>query len=161
LVNHALVQDAAYSTLLRSRRQQVHARIAAALEDRFSELVAAQPALLAHHCEQARLTEKAVDYWLAAGRRAWGRSATAEAAMLLRRGLALVPALPDSEQCREHELDLQIALSQAVLASQGWGAPKLDEVHSRARELALALNRLRALLTVLWASSAAIRLEPT
>jgi tetratricopeptide (TPR) repeat protein len=147
---HALVQDAAYNTLLRSRRQQLHGRIAATLEDRFPEVVAAQPALLAHHCEQAGLTEKAVDYWLAAGRQAWVRSATTEAVTLLRRGLAIVPALPDSDRRRERELDLQIALVQAALASQGWGAPKLDEVYPRARELAVALNRPRALLSVLW-----------
>jgi tetratricopeptide (TPR) repeat protein len=119
------------------------------LEDRFPEMVAGQPALLAHHCEEAALAEKAVDYWLAAGRQAWARSATAEAVTLLRRGLALVPAQPDSDRRRERELDLQIALAQAVLASQGWAA-KLDEVHSRARELALSLNRPRALLSVLW-----------
>jgi predicted ATPase len=60
---HALVQDVAYSTLLRSRRQQLHARIAATLEDRFPEIVAAQPALIAHHCTEAGLSEKAIDYW--------------------------------------------------------------------------------------------------
>jgi predicted ATPase len=65
---HALVRDAAYSTLLRGRRQQLHARIAAAREDRFPEIVTAQPALLGHHCEEAGLTEKAVAYWLGAGR---------------------------------------------------------------------------------------------
>ena len=91
---HALVQDAAYGTLLRSRRQVLHARIAAALEDRFSEIVAAQPALLADHCSEAGLAEKAVEYWLAAGRRALARSAAAEAVALLRRGLALVPPCP-------------------------------------------------------------------
>jgi predicted ATPase len=88
---HVLVQDAAYSTLLRSRRRQLHARIVATLEDRFPEIVAAQPALLAHHCEEAGLTEKAVEYWLAAGRRAWERSATAEAVGLLRRGVGADP----------------------------------------------------------------------
>ena len=71
---HALVQDAAYGTLLRSRRQQLHALIAATLEDRFPDIVVAQPALLARHCEEGGLTDKAVDYWLAAGRQAWGRS---------------------------------------------------------------------------------------
>jgi tetratricopeptide (TPR) repeat protein len=147
---HALVQDAAYSTLLRSRRQQLHTRIAATLENRFPEIVSTQPALLAHHCSEAGLSEKAVEYWLAAGRQAWGRSAAAEAVVLLRRGLALVPTLPDSDGRRETELDLRIALGQAVIASRGWGAPELDEVHSRARELALALNRPRALLFGLW-----------
>ena len=147
---HALVQDAAYSTLLRSRRLQLHAHIAAVLEGRFPEIVAAQPVLLAHHCEEAGLAEKAVEYWLAAGQQAWGRSATAEAVALLRRGLALVPTLPDTKWRREREFDLQIALSRALTASRSWGAPELDDVHSRTRELALALQRPRALLFALW-----------
>jgi class 3 adenylate cyclase len=91
---HALVQDAAYSTLLHSRRQQLHADIAAVLEARFPEIVAAQPALLAHHCEEGSLTDKAVEYWLAAGQRAWGRSATAEAVALLPAGWRWLPPYP-------------------------------------------------------------------
>jgi predicted ATPase len=147
---HALVQDAAYSTLLRSRRQQLHVRIAATLEGRFPEIVAAQPALLAHHCTEAGLTEPAVTYWLAAGRQAWARSAVAEAVALLRRGLALIPALPDTDRRREIELELQIALGQALIASQSWGAREVGEAYARARELSLALNRPRALLFALW-----------
>jgi tetratricopeptide (TPR) repeat protein len=147
---HALVQDAAYSTLLRSRRQQLHARIVATLEGQFVEIVAAQPALLAHHCTEAGVTEKAIAYWLAAGRQAWGRSATAEAVALLHRGLVLVPALPDTDGRRETELDLQIALGQALIMNRGWAAPELVEVHSRARQLASTLNRPRALLFALW-----------
>jgi predicted ATPase len=144
------VQDAAYSTLLRGRRQQLHALIATALEDRFPEILAAQPALLAHHCTEAGLTEKAIDYWLTAGRQAWARSAAAEAVALLRRGLELVPGLADGDRRRETELDLQIALSRALTMNRGWGAPELAEVHSRARALALTLNRPRALLSALW-----------
>jgi predicted ATPase len=147
---HALVQDAAYSTLLRSRRQRLHAHIAATLEARFPETVAAQPALLALHCTEAGLSEKAIDYWLAAGRQAWARSATAEAVALLRRGLALVPDLPDTDWRREREFDLQIALGQVLTASRGWAAPELSDVYSRARELALTLNRPRALLFALY-----------
>jgi class 3 adenylate cyclase/predicted ATPase len=147
---HALVQDAAYGTLLRSRRQQLHARIATTLEAEFPEIIAAQPALLARHCEEAGMIEKAVDYWLAAGRQAWARSAIAEAVALLQRGLALIPDLPDRDWRRDREFDLQIALGQALMASRSWGAPELREVHSRARELALALNRPRALLFSLW-----------
>src|SRR6516162_5677259 len=120
---HALVQDAAYATLLRSRRQQLHAHIAATLEDRFPEIVAAQPALLAHHCTEAGLTEPAVGYWLAAGRQAWARSALAEGVALLRRGLALIPALPDTDRRRETELDLQIALGRALMMSQMRSGP--------------------------------------
>jgi tetratricopeptide (TPR) repeat protein len=146
---HALVQDAAYSTLLRSRRQQLHAHIATTLEDRFREIVAAQPALLAHHCTEAGLTEPAVAYWLAAGRQAWARSAAPEAAALLRRGLAIISALPDTGRRQETELDLLIALGQALTASLSWGTPELENVNARARELASALNRQRALLPVL------------
>jgi tetratricopeptide (TPR) repeat protein len=147
---HALVQDAAYSTLLRSRRTQLHARIAATLEGRLPDIVTAQPALLAHHCEEAGLVEKAVEYWLAAGRQAWGRSMLAEAVALLRRGLALVPTLPDGDWRRERELDLHIVLGQALIMNRSWGAPELDELYPRARELALTLNRPRALLFALW-----------
>src|SRR6202158_109535 len=84
---HALVQDAAYGTLLRERRQQLHARIAATLEDRFLDIVVAQPALLARHCAEAGLAEKAVVHWLKAGQQALARSATTEAAAQLRKGL--------------------------------------------------------------------------
>src|SRR5437762_12283678 len=78
IFKHALVQDAAYSTLLRSRRQRLHAHIAATLEGRFPEIVLAQPALLARHCELAGLTEKAGTYWLKAGQQAMARSAMTE-----------------------------------------------------------------------------------
>jgi predicted ATPase len=118
---HALVQDAAYSTLLRGRRQQLHARIAATLEGQFPELVAAQPALLAHHCAEAGLTEKAIEYWIAAGRQAWGRSMLSEAMALLHRGLILIPTLPDSVWRRETELDLRIVLARRSLQA-GAGA---------------------------------------
>jgi predicted ATPase len=147
---HTLVQDAAYGSLLRGRRQQLDARIAAALEGRFPDIVAAQPALYARHCTEAGLTEKAVASWLAAGRQAWGRSMLAEAAALLRRGLAVIPGLPDDDRGREHELDLRIALGQALVASRDWGMPEVGEAYARARELALALNRPRAMLLALW-----------
>jgi predicted ATPase len=149
LFKHALIRDAAYSTLLRGRRQQLHAHVAEALQGQFRE-VKAQPELLAHHCTEAGLTEQAIAYWLAAGRQAWRRSATEEAVALLRRGLALVSALPDSAGRQETELDLRIALGQALTANRGWGAPELAEIHSRARELASMLNRPRALLLALW-----------
>jgi tetratricopeptide (TPR) repeat protein len=148
---HALVQDAAYESLLRGRRQQLHARIAAALEDRFPDIVATQPALLGHHCTEAGLTQPAIAYWLAAGRQALARSAAAEAGSLLRRGLALAAALPDTDRRRETELDLLIALGQALTARHtNWGVPELAEVSSRVRGLASALNRPRALLSILF-----------
>ncbi len=98
---HALVQDAAYGTLLKSRRQQLHARIAQVLEEQFPETAETQPELLAHHCTQAGLVEQAVDYWHKAGRQAMARSAhgrsgrTADA-----RALELLPSLPDAARSR-------------------------------------------------------------
>ena len=101
---HALVQDAAYGTLLRGRRQQLHARIAATLEDQFPEVVATQPALLARHCAEAGLAEKAVAYWLKAGRQAMAGSAMPEAVAQLRTGLDVLTGLPDGPRRQQHEL---------------------------------------------------------
>jgi predicted ATPase len=147
---HALVQDTAYGTLLRSRRQHLHARIAATLEGRFPEIVSAQPALLSHHCEEGGLTQKAVEYWLAAGRLAWGRSMLAEAIALFRRALALVPDLPDTDWRREREFNLQIALAQALVASRGFAVQEMGEAYNQARQLAVTLRRQRALVVALY-----------
>ena len=91
LFKHALVQDTAYGTLLRSRRQGLHRRIIAALEERFPEIVEAQPALVAQHCEAAGLAEQTVAYWLKAGQQALAHSAMTEAVAQLRRGLEVLP----------------------------------------------------------------------
>ena len=91
---HALVRDVAYATLLNSRRQQLHARIVAALETRFPERASAQPQILAQHCAEAGLTAQAIDYWHRAGLAAARRSALTEATTQLRLGLALIPTLP-------------------------------------------------------------------
>ena len=121
IFKHALVQDAAYGTLLRSRRQRLHARIAATLEDRFPEIVLAQPALLAQHCAEAGLAEKAVGYWLKAGQQALARSAMAEAVAQLRKGLDVLAGLPDGPWRRQQELDLQIALGSALSCHERLG----------------------------------------
>ena len=146
---HALVQDAAYSTLLRDHRRLLHARIAATLEGQFPDVVATQPALLAQHCEGAGLTEKGVASWLAAGRQAWTRSMGTEAVAQLRRGLALVLSLPESDWRQERELDLQIALGQALVVIRGWGTQETSEAYARARHLAVTLNRSHELLFAL------------
>jgi predicted ATPase len=147
---HALVQDAAYSTLPRSRRQQIHARIATTLETGFPEIVAAQPQLMAQHCTEAGLNEKAVNYRLRAGQQAIARSAMAEAEALLRPGLALIASLPDNDWREEQELDLLITLARALIATHGWGAPEIGEAYARARELCDRLNRPRKLLPILY-----------
>ena len=141
IFKHALVQDAAYGTLLRSRRQRLHARIAATLEDRFPEIVLAQPALLAQHCAAAGLAEKAVAYWLKAGQQALARSAMTEAVAQLRKGLDVLAGLPDGPWRQQQELDLQTALGSALTATKGWSAAEVDETLARARALAEQLDR--------------------
>jgi class 3 adenylate cyclase/tetratricopeptide (TPR) repeat protein len=138
---HALVQDTAYSTLLRSRRQQLHTRIAVTLEDQFPEIALAQPALLAHHCAEAALTEKAVVYWLKAGQQALARSAMMEAVGQLQRGLAVLAGLPDTPWGRQQKLDLQTALGQALASTKGYSAPDVGEAIARARALAEQIDR--------------------
>jgi class 3 adenylate cyclase/tetratricopeptide (TPR) repeat protein len=141
LFKHALVQDAAYGTLLRSRRQRLHARITATLEDRFPEIVSAQPALLARHCAAARLAEKEAPYWLKAGQQALARSAMTEAVAQLQTGLDVLAGLPDGPWRRQQELDVQIALASARTATKGWATADVEETLSRARALAEQLDR--------------------
>jgi predicted ATPase len=138
---HALVQDAAYSTLLRSRRQQLHGRIATTLEAHFTEVVAAQPQLIAQHCTEAGLAEKAIGYWLNAGQQAAARSAMREAVTQLQKGLDLLAELPEGSLRLQQELDLRIALGPALIATKGYSAPDVGETIARARLLAEQLDR--------------------
>src|SRR5215472_4721446 len=94
---HALVQDAAYSRLLKSRRQQMHARIVAILEEKFPEIVVAKPALLAQHCTAAGRVEEGIAYWLKAGQQSVSRAAMTEATVQLGKGLDLASSLPDTQ----------------------------------------------------------------
>jgi class 3 adenylate cyclase/predicted ATPase len=146
---HALVQDAIYGTLLRSRRQQLHSQIAETLEGRFPELVQTRPELLARHWTEAGSTEKAVTYWLKAGQQAMTRWAMTEAAAQVRRGLELVAGLSDSTARLEHELELQLTLGQALLATKGYGAPEPHMAYVRARQLCVELNRTTQLGRIL------------
>src|SRR6202035_649968 len=117
LFKHALVQDAAYSTLLRRTRQQFHARIAASLENLSPELMDIQPELFAQHYAEAGLVEKSVACWGKAGRRSAARSAMAEAAAQLQKGLDQLALLPVNPEHQRQELEFYSALgavSQAV-----------------------------------------------
>jgi hypothetical protein len=143
---HALVQDAAYSTLLRRQRQQIHGRIATILEEKFPEIVAAQPALLAHHYTEAGLLDKAVVYWLKAGRQSLARSAMAEASTQLRNGLDVLTRLPESPWRWGQELELLIALRPALAGTKGYAATDVGETIARARTLAKQTNRAEYLL---------------
>jgi class 3 adenylate cyclase/predicted ATPase len=146
---HALVQDAAYSTLLRSRRQQLHARIADTLERQFPEVVETQPELLARHCAEAGLVQKAVDYRLRSGKRAFARGAMAEAEGELRKGFDLLSSLPEDAARQEQELNLQITFGNTLLATRGYAAPEAGEAFERARQLCQKLNRPQQLNQIL------------
>ena len=150
LLKHALVQDAAYGTLLRSSRKQLHGRIATTLESHFSEIVVAEPHLLAQHYAEAGFYEKAISYWLKAGAQALARSAMLEAEALLRKGLILVSRLTDSVSRQEYELDLQIALGRVLSQTQGFHTQAAGEAYSRARQLCDELKRPRKLLPILY-----------
>ncbi len=149
LFKHALVQDAAYGTLLRKRRQDLHDRIVAVLEERFPEIVDQQPELLAHHCAQAGSIGKAVAYWARAGRQSLARSAMTEAAAQVRKGLELLPQLPDGAETWRLEFDLQKILGAALLASKGNAAPETGQAYARARALCERLGDTEALIPVL------------
>ena len=150
LFKHALVQDAAYGTLLREARRALHARIAETLENQFAEIAAAQPHLLAQHYAEAGFYEKAISYWLKAGAQALAQSAMLEADALLRKGLILVSRLTDSVSRQEYELDLQIALGRVLSQTQGFHTQAAGEAYSRARQLCDELKRPHKLLPILY-----------
>ena len=147
---HALIQDAAYATLLKSRRQQLHSRIAQALTERFPERAVAEPELLAHHYTEAGATEQAIDQWLRAGQRAAERSANVEAVAHLRRGLGLLETLPSTVERARRELEFQIALGMPLLATKGYAAPETGAAHDRARELCDQVGNPSRLLPILY-----------
>ncbi|WP_027668900.1 adenylate/guanylate cyclase domain-containing protein [Rhizobium leguminosarum] len=137
---HALVHDAAYQSLLRSRRQQIHASIASTLERHFPEVTETEPETLAHHYTAAGLADQAGDYWLKAGRQAQKRSANIEALAQLGRGLEVVASLPSTEARLKREVHLQNAMGVAAMAVKGWGAPDVLHAFSSARKLCERLD---------------------
>lgn len=134
---HALVQEAAYSTLLRGNRQMLHARIADALEARSSDMVETQPELVAQHCAAAGLVDRAVMHWGKAGQRAISQFALTEAITHLTRAIGLLRELHPTKRRKQQELSLQIELGGAFIASKGHGADETGQAFARAYELGL------------------------
>jgi class 3 adenylate cyclase/predicted ATPase len=132
---HALVQDAAHGSLLRSSRQQLHARIADALETHSPELLVTAPELFAQHYAEASLIEKAVFYWGEAGRRSAARSAMAEAAAQFHKGLEQLALLPDTLERQRRELELRSGLGAVTMIWKGFAAPETGQAYARARAL--------------------------
>jgi TOMM system kinase/cyclase fusion protein len=146
---HALIQDAAYQSLLKSKRQQYHQQIAQVLQERFPETTETQPELLAHHYTEAGLIAQAIPYWQQAGRRSVERSASMEAISHLTKALEWLRTLPDTPERAQHELTLQIALGVPLVAIEGWGAPRMGQAYARARELCQQLGDIPQLCSAL------------
>jgi predicted ATPase len=127
IFKHALIQDVAYGSLLRSTRQQVHQQIARQLETRFPDTVEAHPELLAHHYTEAGLVESAIPYWQQAGQYAMQRSAYIEAEKHLHTGLTLLRALPETSGWAQQALDLHRMLADTQRVIRGSTAPAVGE----------------------------------
>jgi predicted ATPase len=147
---HALVQDAAYGSLLKSKRRELHGRIAKALEDEFAERVETEPELLAHHFTEAAITDPALDYWLRAGQRAVERCAYVEASSHLERGLALVETLPEGEARIRKEITFRVAMGVPLQNVVGTASPEVAKSYSRAQVLCEQLGETEQLFPVLW-----------
>jgi class 3 adenylate cyclase/predicted ATPase len=146
---HALIQDAAYESILKSTRQHYHKRIGQVLEAQFPETVAEQPELLAHHYTEAGLIEQAVPYYHTAAQRAVERSAHVEAISHLRTGLALLQTLPETQERTTREVDLLIALGASLNTTQGAGVPEVGQTYTYARQLCQHLDNPYQLFPIL------------
>ncbi len=147
---HALIQDAAYNSLLKSKRQQHHQRIAEVLETQFPETAATTPELLAQHFTEANLPERAVPYWERAGLLCRDRSANTEAIGHFTRGLQLLESFDDSPEKDKQELRLQLPLGTAYLSTKGYAAPEGGPIFARARALAERIGEKPQLFAVMW-----------
>ena len=131
---HALVRDAAYESLLKSRRQQLHGQIARTMEEKFPDIVVSQPEIVAHHFTEAGLVEPAIDYWLKAGNLALSRSANA-AVGHLKQGLKQIPNIDDPMLRNKWELLLQTSLGNSLRAIEGWSTDSVKHAYTRALQL--------------------------
>ena len=152
---HAMIQEVAYSSLLKEERRELHARVASWLlqEDAIGE--SSQPAVLGYHYTRAGHIPEAIEAWLQAGKSALRRSATKEAVAHLREGLSLIPKMPSSPQRFEAEIALQSNLAMAYTANAGWSGPNVDGPYNRALKLCANYGTIREKATVLWGSTIA------
>lgn len=146
---HALIQDAAYKTLLRSKRKRYHGKVAEVLLRDFSDQAATEPEVVARHLSLAGLPERAVEFWLLAGQRAGERSAHEEAIADLENGLRELDLLPNSHSRDEREFDLRIALGASLLTVKGWSAPEVEKNYERAQKLGEHTGDIRKLFAAL------------
>ena len=148
---HALIQDAAYGSLLRTTRQEFHGKIAEALVNRFPLMAETKPELLARHFEGAGRTADAIAGWMKAGQQAQQRSALRECTAYLQKALSLLDTLPADDPGRlKSEMEAQLAISTALMATIGWGSPEAEAACIRARDLCQTLGNGQGLLGAMW-----------
>ena len=140
IFKHALIQEAAYESLLKRQRQTYHQHIAQRLEEQFPETVRLQPELLAHHYTQAGVAASAVPYWRQASKQALDRAAPLEAIAHQRQGLAVLETLPETLDRQRQELSLQLELGPTVMMARGFTSPEVEHLYARARELSHQLG---------------------
>ena len=150
IFKHALLQDAAYRSMLTKRRQACHQRIAEVIESKFEDIVKSQPALLAHHFNEAGNFDKSSQYWLKAGQKSQQQSANIEAISHLTQGLKILQTLPESAQRDQLELAFQTALSPVLMAARGWSAPEVGTAIERAQQLCSRYGTLEDQFFVMW-----------
>ncbi|MEP1208110.1 MAG: AAA family ATPase [Rhizobiaceae bacterium] len=154
---HALVMDAAYSSLLRRPRQQYHRQVAELLEAKFPDVVEAHPELLAHHFSEAGEVSRAVDYWQTAGQQAIERSASPEAISHLDNAIEQIGSLPENDETALRELKLQTMLAGPLITTKGYGGQETQKVFARALELSNRVQDPNLIFPVLyqqWISNA-------
>ncbi|HSF31851.1 MAG TPA: adenylate/guanylate cyclase domain-containing protein [Candidatus Tectomicrobia bacterium] len=150
LFKHALIQDAAYASLLKSTRQQVHQQVAQVLETRFPALAETQPELVAQHYTAAGCAEQAIVYWQRAGQQASERSAYLEAISHLTTAIELLTSLPETPEHTQQALTLYIVLGAALQVTKGHTAPEVEHAYTRARELCRQVGDTPQLVPVLF-----------
>lgn len=150
IFKHALIQDSAYNSMLKKRRHGIHARIGAALEAHFPEIVSHQPELAAHHFTEADDLAKGADYWLKAGVKAQAVSANVEAISHLTYGLKVLQSIPESTERDALELGFQLTLAPVLMAARGWSAPEVGTAIERARQLVTGIGSLEDRFFVMW-----------
>lgn len=148
---HALIQDAAYESLLRTTRQEFHGKIAEALVNRFPDMAETKPELLARHYEGAGRSTEAIAGWMKAGQKAQEHSALRECSAYLQKAIALLETLPEDDPNRlGPEMEAQLALSTALMSTIGWGSREAETACIRARDLCEKLGNTKGLLGALW-----------
>jgi predicted ATPase len=147
---HALVQDAAYDSLLKSRRHELHHKIARVIEERFPNIKTTEPEVLAHHLTAAHLAEAAIPLWRAAGELSMRRVALTEAISHLTRGLEVISTLPPSSERDASELELRTLLGPALIAARGFAAPEVEQAYGQARVLCRQMGETPQIFPVLY-----------